>query len=746
MFVVLILAVGIGANCSLFAVVNRLLLRPLPYHSASELVEVGLPPRHVPIADLRRAQSFTGVAAISSRGFSIAGPEGVRNVYGHRVTGNLFDVLGVRAILGRTLIDADDSQPVVMLSYEYWRRTSGVPAIIGQTIVVNGENRAVVGVLPPEYSLDVRDANLFVPGLRSDDLRIVARLAKGVTPRQAEAEVSGIQRDARVVPIAEGFQRSSTPTVLLFQATVFMVLLITCANVANLLLVRSTLRRREFAVRAAIGAGRWQIFRQLLGETLLLGVIGGLLGLLLAQWSLSTLEATLPANISRGFRGSEALSIDIRVFLFTACLSLFTVLLCGMAPAFSAMRLDVMSTLREAKGSGPLRQRLGRLLVIGEIGMALILLIGAGLTLKSLVGLENSDLGFSAGYVLRGAVDFLPARYPAPEQRRVLFDTILARLRTLPGVESAGVLAPQFFPFGGPRVRGARFEIYGQPGVEGRAEVYTADADYFKAVRIPLLKGRSFTPDDDADSTPVALISESVARRYWGSRDPIGQRVRLSAENPDSNWVTIVGITGNVKNPVAMDVQPTAYVPLAQRPVTGAVLMIRTTGPPLDIVPAVQRELRAIDPTAPQLRAADLEKEVRNYISPQRFTTSLVGFFAMLGLLLASLGIYAVMRFWVAARIPEIGIRIALGASRREVLVLVLRKAATAIVPGLMIGIIGAYALRRIIASELYGVSASDPAIYFTVPAVLGLVAMAAALLPARWAARTDPMTALRHE
>lgn len=405
--------------------------------------------------------------------------------------------------------------------------------------------------------------------------------------------------------------------VLLLQATASLVLLITCANIANLSLVRAAARRKEFAIRTALGAARSQLVGELLAESALLGAMGGALGLLLAGWSRNFLQANLPGNIGRSLRGAEALSIDYRVLAFTAGVSLLAVLLFGLMPAISSLRFDVMAALKDStKGSTPHRQRMGQLLVVAEVALALMLLIGAGLTFKSLIGLQNANLGFSPDHVLRGAVDLPSSRYPRPDQRVAVFDEITRRCRALPGVETVGVLAPQFYPFGGPRVRGALFEMQGQKEAEARAEVYIVNPDYFRSVRIPLLKGRLFTEGDTASSAPVALISEIVGRRYFGQQDPIGRMIRLQAESEDSPWVMIVGVVGNVRNPVAPDVQPTAYRPFAQAPTSGAILTIRTAGDPLALVEAVRRELRAVDPAAPELRAAGLERAVWDYVSP----------------------------------------------------------------------------------------------------------------------------------
>jgi putative ABC transport system permease protein len=553
----------------------------------------------------------------------------------------------------------------------------------------------------------------------------------------------------------------SVQTLLLLQTAVGFVWLITCANIGNLLLARSSGRRREFALRAALGAARGQVIRQLLIESSLLAASGAALGLALANLSLGSLNATLPANVGRALRGAEALAIDQRVLAFTAGLSLLAVLLFGLTPAVHSLRFDVMACLRDtAKGAAPGRRRFGQVLVAAEVCLSLMLSVGAGLTLKSLVGLLRQYLGFSPDHVLRVTVELPEARFPLPEQRQAAFDEILRRVHGVAAVEQAGILAPQFFPFGGPRVRGAIFEIEGRPGEEPRAEQYVASPRYFAAVRLPLLKGRLFTAADTAASAPVALISSVVAQRYWGDADPIGRLIRLRPGDAESPWITIVGVVGDVRNPVAFDVQPTLYRPLNQSlgsgsqrasragnaAVSGGILLIRTAGEPLALADVVRGELRQVDPNGPEIRAADLAREVANYVSPQRFTTSLLGSFAGLGLLLAAFGVYGVMRFWVSGHIPQIGVRLALGAQPRDVVSLVVRHAARTVLLGIALGIAGSVALQRVIVSQLYGVSATDPWVFAAGAGVVALVAVAAALAPARWASRVDPLAALRHE
>jgi predicted permease len=722
------------------------------------IVEIEQSRRELPLQELEGIHSISGLAAFLAWGFPVGSRGEARSLYGFKATSNLFRVLGVRAAIGRVFEPSDDGKQVAILCYEYWRKISGDPRIIGSTMIIGEEPYTIIGVLPAEFVLQVRDANLCIPS-RLAQGRLIARLARGVTAAQVEAEVTAVLRNLppagraagrevppRVREITASFRPGAASTILLLQAAIGLVLLIACANMGNLMLVRANGRRREFAIRSAIGAGRLQMVRPLLAETVLLGLAGGAAGLLLAQWNLAFIGTRLPAGLGRMLRGADGLAIDFRVILFTAAISLAAMMLFGVAPAVSALRQDLIASLREASsGATPRGRRFGNWLVTGELALTLVLLMGAGLTLKNLVLLQKMDLGFRADHVLRAAVDLLPARYPQAWQKRAVFAEIARRIETLPGVEAVGVIAPQLFPFGGPGVRGAVFEVEGRADVEPRAEVYTANPAYFRSLRIPLLRGRVFTAADTAESDPVVILSERVARRYWEAGDALGRRVRLDPRRPESVWATVVGVVGDVRNP-GRDVQPTAYRPFAQNPYTGAVLMLRASGEPMALAEAVRRELRAVDPTAPQFRTASLAMAVADYYSPQRFTTRMLAFFAALGLFLASLGVYAVMRCWVSTHISEIGIRMALGADRRHVVRLVLFEAGKPLLCGVAAGIVAAWLLQRVIAGELHAVSPLDPEVFAGVSVLLIAVALLAAWLPTQRAAAIDPLASLKHE
>jgi putative ABC transport system permease protein len=767
--IILALGIGIGANAALFSVVNGLLFKPLPYRAPNEIVEIQQSSRQhhrIPLNTLSQATTLVknGVAVYNPANFQIRGtPEGpaVTRRYGLRITPNLFTVLGVDPLIGPGLNGAEPA--AVLLSFEYWRTAwNGDPSAVGKTITIGDAPFVIAGVLSPDFVLNTRDANVFVSSdSRSfTDGRTIARRRPDATLAQVRAEIEGLGTDRRstqVVPVEEAFRPGDAVGVVFLQGAVGLVLLITCANVGNLMLARSIRRGRELAVRSALGASTRNLAQMLLTESAVLAAAGGILGLGFASAFHGVLESWLPTNLHRALRGPAATSVvDPRVLGFTIAISIVAVLAFGLAPALTAAsRVDVISSLKAAssRSTTPRNQRFGQFLAGAEVALAVLLLVGAGLLLKSLVRLNGAYLGFTDHNVLRAVVDLTPQRHPSPEHRANAMRKLLDDLTSIPGVESAGVFGPQFFPFGGPRVRGAEFLVQDHAlpaGEPPRAEVYTATPGYFKAVRIPLLRGRMFDDRTDTQaSEPVALLSDVVARRTFGSNvDPIGKRVRFDLRDPSSPWITVIGIVGDVRNPVGADVQPTAYRPWAQNARTGDLFFIRTRdgSPAMSYAQAVRQVLHDADPGAPEPRVADLEDSVSQYITPQRFSARLIGGFAIFGLLLAGAGVYGVMRYWVQARIPEIGIRVALGAQRSSVTALVMRRAVSAAGLGGLAGLAAALALHRVMDSQLHGVSSTDPAIFLSVAAILVLTAIVAAYVPARAAARVDPLVALREE
>ncbi len=748
--VVLVLGLCLGANSALFTVLNALVLRPLPFPHSDRLVEISIVGPRTRLADLESVRSIESAGAFEARAFAVAGADGVHVAFGFRVTRDLIPLLEIRPAIGRALTRNDFGQHVAMIGYDYWKSLGPRPDIAGATLTIDGERYAIAGVLPADFFLGVRDTAVIVPGLGGGE-RTIARLHPGVTAAQAQAEIASLAPKLRVevIPLARAFQGNASRSVLLLQATGLFVLLITCANLANLQLVRGLGRRREFAIRAALGASYRRLMSDQARESAMLAAAGAAVGLFATRALHVVILTMLPANISRRLSGADALPLDARVIAFAAGVALVTILLFGFAPALSSLRFDVVAGLRAAgRGSGGGRQRFGRALVMVEIALALMLLAGAGLTLKNLAQLQSQYLGFRPEGVLRVMTAFSATRYSQPEQRIAVFDEVERRVSSIAGVTGVGVIAPQVFPFGGERVRGSRFEIFGQPDVEARAEVYSANPRYLEAIRLPLLRGRWFTAADTLSAAPVAVLSESVARRYWANEESIGQRVRLDSARADSVWATVVGVVGDVKNPIADHWQPTAYRPFAQTPSSGATLMVRASVRDAgSLAGAFRRELQAVDSTAPEPRLVSaLDAAIHDYVTPQRFTARLLAVFAAIGLALVAAGVHGVMRYWVASRTGEIGIRAALGAQRRDLLALVLGRAATAAAIGVIGGLAGAIALRKVMATQLVSVSALDPIVLSSVAVAIFAVALLAAWIPARRASRVDPAEALRAE
>jgi putative ABC transport system permease protein len=747
--VVLVLALCMGFNSALFTVLDALWLRPLPFPQSDRLVEIAAGRRTDLRNELQRARSVESAGAFLGWGFPVADAGGAHMAFGFRVTADLIPLLKVQAALGRALTRADFGAHTAMIGHDYWRSLGTPPDIAGRSLTIDGEPYFIAGVLPADFYLGVRDVNVIVPNLGAEG-RTLARLHPGVTPAQAQAEIAGLVGGGpvEVVPADRAWRSNDGRPLALLLATAGLVLLIVCANLANLQLVRGLARRREFAIRTAMGATRGHLIGQLALESAMLGAAGAALGLLFTRALHDAILAALPLNIGRRLAGTDALSLDGRVAGFTGGIAVATILLFGVLPALSSLRFDLTAALRDtARGASGERQRFGRALVALETALALMLLAGASLALKSLTQLQSQYLGFHPAGVLRAMTDFSPTRYARPERQAALFSELERRIGGLRGVSSVGIVAPQAFPFGGPAVGGSRFEISGRPEVEGRAEVYTANPGYLAAIGLPLIRGRWFNDADTLTGQPVAVLSETVVRRYWGETECLGRAIRLDADRADSVWTAIVGVVGDVKNPVAGHWQPTAYRPFAQSPSGGATLMVRSAGGVRPLAAAVGRELHAIDPAAPGFRVvAPLEDAVRDYVSPQRFTTELLVLFAAAGLLLASAGVYAVMRYWVASRTSEIGIRLALGAERSGVMRLVLGRACSAAALGVAGGIAGAIAIRKVMAAYLIGVSPTDPWVLGITSAAIFAVAVAAAWLPARRASRVDPAEALRAE
>jgi putative ABC transport system permease protein len=780
----LILALGIGANTAIFSVVRSVLLEPLPYPRPERLMIVlDHAPRHgfdrleVAAPNYRdwreQNRSFATLDAYYADRFVLTGGARPAVARGARVTGELFRTLGVKPAQGRLLRPEDDrpgTEPVAVLSYDLWRsQLGGDPGAVGRRIQVDGRDRTVIGVAEPGFRFPDRSA-LWVPfaldfakerrGAHS--LTVLGRLRPGVTPRQAQADLSAVAArlegqypdtnegwGVRIEPLHQFLVAGVRPTLVLLERAVGLVLLIACANVASLLLVRTAARRRELAVRAALGAGRMRLARQLLIECAVLFMAGGGLGAALAWPAARALTAIDPDAIPYAAAGR----IDHRVLLYTLALSLATGLLVGLVPAVSAAGVHLYAALQEG-GRAMAGGRTGRWvrsgLVAGEVALAVTLLVAAGLLLHSFALLRSVHPGFEPRGVLTAALSPPAGRY-SEERRAQLFEQLPERVRALPGVESAAVVYP--LPLSG-EAYVQPFAVEGRPKLapadEPRAQVFIISPDYFAALGAPVLAGRAFTAQDRQGGQPVVIVNRTLARQIWPGESPLGRRISFDlAAGLKARSMTVVGVVGDVRAlALHEEPMPQAYWPQLQRPLNSAVLLLRAVRPEATqaMVEPLRRAVRSVDHDVVLDSVQPLTAVVAASIAANRVKTLLVGGFGALALVLAAVGIYGLVSDTVARRTHEIGIRMALGAGRAQVRGMVIRQGMALVAAGLAAGLAVAWAAVRLMNDPLYGVSAADPATYAGVPLLLATVALAAHWLPARRATRVDPLAALRAE
>jgi len=774
------LALGIGANTAIFSVVNAVLLRPLPYPAPDELVQVWETRPRQNMASVEASpneflawaaegRSFRHLAAVDFANYNLTGRGEPERVTAALVSAEYFPAFGVAPAAGRAFL-AEEDQPgkenVVVLTHDFWQtRFGGDPSVLDQTVSLDGAACAVVGIMPRGFRLP-QDAKLarpiaFAPEARtragSHYLQVFGRLAGGVTREQAGAELSGIAARLEqtfastnaghgvvLVPLREQLVGDVRPALLVLLGAVGLVLLIACANLANLLLARAEGRRKEVAVRAALGASRWRIVRQLLAESVLLAAAGGGLGLLLAVWGVDLLVSLDPAGVQR----VGEVALDAGVLAFTVALSLATGLVFGLAPALQASKTDFVETLKEGGRSSTGPARAGRLrgaLVVSEVALTLVLLVGAGLLVKSFARLLDVDPGLDPRGVLTLDLSLPPAKYAERRQVAAFYERLLGEVAALPGVEVAGAVS--VLPLGGDD--NSNFvEIEGRPplapGQALRAGRRNASPDYFRALRVPLKSGRALAPSDAADAPPAAVINEAMARAFFPGEDPVGKRLRTGDNNP---WVTIVGVVGDVRHRgLDVDTRPEMFFPHAQSPSRQMSLVVRSGGDPLALVGAVRERVRAVDKDQPVGNVKTMEAWVAESVASRRFAVLLLAAFALVAAGLAAVGIYGVVSYGVAQRTHELGLRLALGAQRSDVLRLVIRQGMKMTLVGAAVGLAAALALTRLMAGLLYGVSATDPLVFAGVALLLVAVALLACYVPARRATRVDPMVALRHE
>jgi putative ABC transport system permease protein len=782
--IALTLALGIGANTAIFSVVNGVLLRPLPFPEPGRLMTVwtnlpnwGHESASLPDYTDWKAQGSTFDAmtayAQSSDNLAAIGGEPER-VPSARLMPEFLRTLGVSVTHGRTFTDDEfvfGAHRVVILSHGLWTRRFGSDAgVIGSTITLNTIPHTVVGIAPPSLG-EISRAQLWTPyarnpasgpaGRRSDFLYVVGRLKPGMTEARAQTEMDAVARRLAaeypatnegvgidVVSMHAQLVGSIKPALVIFSAAVGLVLLIACANVANLLLARATAREREMAVRVALGAGRSRLLRQLLSESVLLAVSGGLLGLLLAVWGVQALKAAAPPTLPR----IDQIGLDGMALAFTAAASLVTGLLFGLAPALRTSGTAIHGALtaggRSAIGGGR-GDRLRSVLVLTQVALALLLLVGSGLLIRTFDRLQRVDLGFDETGVLTAQIVLPAAKYQGGERQRAFFEELRGKIAAVPGVEVAALSTDVPLDGGYGYIT---FSIVGRtndgPNVTAQDAVPTvADADFFKALRIPLVTGRMFGPEDGPAAPRVAIVNREMVTKHFAGRNPIGERITFGAPNDTAGWRTIVGVVGSTRlEAVGKESYAQVFVPLAQSPGPSSYVVVRTSGDAEQLAPVLRRELAALDPAQPISDVKTMEQRVASSISQSKLNTVLIGLFAGVALALASIGIYGVISYAVAQRTREIGIRMALGATTTDVLGLVVRQGMTPALLGVLVGVAAALGATRLMGSLLYGVSATDPIVFAAVCAVLTVVALAACLVPARRASLVDPNVALRND
>lgn len=784
---VLTLTLGIGANVAIFSIVYGVLLQPLPYAQDDRLISLiqsypqkGLDTWGVSQANFAlyrdQNQVFEKIAAYNSTGFNLTGGASPERLQATMVTVDFFDVLGVQPGLGRTFRAEEDvpgKNLVCILSYGLWqRRFGGDPQILGQSLLLNNTPTEVVGIMPQGFAYPNRNIELWLPfGLNPQrtspsTLTGIARLKSGVSASQAETDTTNIfWNAARANPIIAGgttpppegadmktivrpikeviIGDTKTPLLVLLGA-VGLVLLIACANVANLLLARAAARTKELALRFALGATPGRVIRQLLTESLLLALIGSIAGAALAWLGVRMLQQiSLLQQVPR----LGEVSVNLMVLAFTAVLAVLTGLLFGLAPALRAYHMGLQTGMREGMRSSAslASSRLNGMLVAGQFALCLILLIGAGLLLKSFQRLLSVSPGFQPEHVLSVRLALPNNKYASAEQQVQFYESLLDRVRSMPGIQSAGLV--DYLPFGGNRTSdGFVVEGYEPESADmaPNAQNRVVSTDYFQTLEIQLIRGRDFLASDRADSPLVAIVDDTLARRYWTDGDAIGKRIRFAWSD---QWMTIVGVTSGVKNRNLKEtMEPHVYYPYAQAPSRQMYMTVRTVGEPTTAVASIQNEVRSLDADLPLWGIQPLMAAVDRTLNNQRLTNTLLTVFALLAVLLAAVGIYGVMSLYVSNRTNEFGIRLALGAQPMFLMRSVLRQGLTLMLAGVAVGTAGAIALTQTLASMLFEVSATDPLIFFSVPSLLIVVALLACYIPARRATRIDPIIALRYE
>ena len=795
---VLSLAIGIGANSAIFSVINGLLLRPLPYKDADRLGILwsrspGLnvaqdwfsPGQYLDIKT--QNQVFEDVAISIGGSLNLTGQGTPEHVDVARVSSSLFPLLGANPTLGRVFLPEEDApgKPLtVILSNGFWQRYFGSdPEVIGKTLTMNGNSFTVVGVMPADFSLNkevmpavngIESADLLLPlpmsesartNRGNEDFNIFARLKPGVSVAQAQAEMDIIAARMKqeypgnyppdggltisVVPLLEQVVGDIHLALSVLFGAVGFVLLIACANVANLLLSRASVRQKEIAIRAAVGASRLRILRQLLTESVLLALMGGLVGIVIALVAVKALRVFGPENIPR----LNEVGVDGRVMAFTCMVALLTGIVFGLVPAMRASRVDLNKMLKEgARNSGGggasdrSHHRTRKLLVISEVALSLVLLIGAGLLIRSYQRILDANPGFNSHNVLSMRLSLPAAKYSSPESITTFYREVSERLKALPEIESVGTTYS--LPMSSVALAWEPITIEGHTARSAQdliiSNVRIVSPQYFPTMGIPLLKGRYFDEHDKKGAPEAVIIDETLAERFWPNDNPLGKRLKRGSS---SSWWTVVGVISDAKE-YSQEKEPpiTVYFPFEQVIARNMFLVIRTTSDPTQMTGAITKEIQALDPEMPVFDVNTMDHRLYDSMARRRFSMFLLGVFAVIALVLAAIGIYGVMAYSVNQRTHEIGIRLALGAQPGNILQLVIRQALILISSGIVIGLVGAFALTRVMSSLLYGVSATDGLTFVIPPLLLGSIALLSSYVPARRAAKVDPMVALRYE
>ncbi len=784
---VLALALGIGANTAVFSSVNALLLQPFPFEHLSRIMVVsenvpkqGLENVSAAPANFREWQeqgkSFELLAASHGWNVNLTGGEAAERLEATQVTPEFVPLLGIAPQLGRAL-GAGDFAPgqssVIVLSHGFWQsQLAAAPDIIGRHLRLDGKDYSVVGVMPGEFDFPVGTQAWAPLDLSVQDqadranhyLWVIGRLKPGVSREQAQADLAGIAdrlgreypttnagHGVKVESLVDTLMVGSKQFVLVLMGAAAFVLLLACANVANLQLARATARQKEIAVRTALGATRGQIVRQLLAESVLLGLAGGVAGVWLANWGVELSRRSIPPFILQHIAGLKHMRVDLRVLAFSFGIALLSGILSGLARAFQASRVDLNETLKQGTrtgGSGARQHRLRALLVVTDVALAAVLLVATGLMVTGFHNLLNARSGYDRTHVLTFHIALPESKYRDPSQVRSFYSSILRKLQGLPGVEAASCVTSLPSTWSWNQVE---YTVEGRPpaapGELRLAVRQSITPDFFRALRIPLLKGRVIGAQDDADALPVAVVSEKMARLAWPGKDALGKRLRFGpAQNPGP-WITVVGVVGDIRqSPFDSGPHPTAYFPFAQIPENDSSLAVRTAGDPLALAAEVRAQVRSVDADQPLFDMRTLEQLVSDNLSGVEFSADMMLVFGFIALVLATSGIFALMSYFVLQRTHEIGVRMALGAQQADVLRLVVGYSGRLTLLGLAVGIPCSLALTQALSSQLFGVFRLDAPVYTLLTLLLTHAAGVAAYIPARWAAKVDPMVALRYE